>query len=110
MITSPANAYDSYGDCVGATYDPIGCGLIELFGTTSINNSNDLKPSEKDQSRVKKMLEQGAFKKFENGKPRESNLKGATLVRHCKISDLLNRYEKGAKLEKLSEACYKQIK
>ncbi|MCF6327930.1 MAG: hypothetical protein L3J21_11655 [Devosiaceae bacterium] len=119
MTASPAFAWDQerYDDCVSRMWDPIGCALIEWFGSTRDSGGFDIKDgskiNEETQARVKEMMADGAFKSladFKVSDELQGEMRGVTLVRIGEMDDLLSMFEKGADPEELIKNFYEQVK
>jgi hypothetical protein len=99
----------SYGDCVAATWDPIGCAFnpnYEDWGGMNIH----YQPGDLDKetfNRVSDLQAKGVFKNYEDlgkasisGKYRQS----------CDMKSFITLVEKGAGSKDLMKRCYKPAK
>ena len=102
--TANAHIYRDYGHCVDVTYDPIGCGLIIMFGVADLNIPDGLGATEKDRDQVSAMIKKGTIKKLE-AQFKElartelgQSFKGKKVTRTRSVGATLEMLNKGQKL------------
>ena len=108
-MTTSASA-TSYGDCVAATWDPIGCWLnpdYEEWGGMTIAAPGVGGANGRTIERVKAMAEKGMFKELEAGAGRISK---TPYQRVCELNKVLDIFEDSGDAKKTMASCYKPAK
>lgn len=102
LAASPAHA--TYEGCMARNADPIGCWLSEKLGGEYIMNP-DMKPSDEDGERFKKLMSAG-YIKFGPINGETSSIKEKR-VQTCETGKILDMIEKKAGPETIAKSCYK---